>query len=65
MLLYAVTDRSWLHGQSLAEQVEAALNDDVELAVKCDADGIHVGQSDMAAGKICEAVSIPRSHLRP
>lgn len=88
MLLYAVTDRTWLNGQSLSFQVEQALkggiscvqlrekelsyndflnqalelkqvcknydvpfiiNDDVEIAVKCNADGIHVGQSDMDA----------------
>lgn len=88
MLLYAVTDRAWLKGQSLSFQVEQALkggitcvqlrekelshneflnealelkqvcknynvpfiiNDDVEIAVKCNADGIHVGQSDMDA----------------
>ena len=88
MLLYAVTDRTWLNGQSLSLQVEQALkggvtciqlrekelshneflnealeikqlcknynvpfiiNDDVEIAVKCSADGIHVGQSDMDA----------------
>lgn len=87
-LLYAVTDRSWLRGQTLAQQVEAALrggatmiqlrektldeqsfeqearviqglcraygvpfiiNDNVELARKLDADGVHVGQSDLAA----------------
>lgn len=88
MRLYAVTDRSWLRGQTLYEQVEAALrggvtcvqlrekeldaesflkealalrdlcrsynvpfivNDEVEIAVKAKADGVHVGQSDMAA----------------
>lgn len=88
MLLYAVTDRTWLNGQSLSLQVEQALkggvtciqlrekelshneflnealeikqlcknynvpfiiNDDVEIALKCSADGIHVGQSDMDA----------------
>lgn len=87
-LLYAVTDRSWLRGQTLAQQVEAALrggvtmvqlrekeldeesfereareiqalcrsygvpfliNDNVALAKKLDADGVHVGQSDMEA----------------
>lgn len=86
--LYAVTDRSWLGGQTLAEQVEAALrggatcvqlrekelnpadflaeaneikilcarygvpliiNDNVELALEVDADGVHVGQEDMDA----------------
>ena len=91
MLLYAVTDRSWLGSRTLAEQVEEALrggvtmiqlrekalekedflkealvikglcrkynvpfviNDDVDIAVECGADGIHVGQSDMAAGMV-------------
>ena len=88
LLLYAVTDRSWLNGKSLCEQVESALkggvtfvqlrekhmdgealfeeakqiqalcagyhvpfviNDDVELAARIGADGVHVGQSDMEA----------------
>lgn len=92
-LLYAVTDRSWLRGQTLEEQMEAALrggvtmvqlrekelaedaferearriqalcrsynvplliNDNVELARRIDADGVHVGQSDMVAGKVRE-----------
>ena len=90
LLLYAVTDRSWLHGRTLKEQVKEALdggvtflqlrekhidsglflqeaqelkdlckqyqvpfviNDDVELALKVDADGVHVGKSDMKAGE--------------
>ena len=85
--LYAVTDRSWLNGESLVSQVEKALrggagfvqlreknlafeqfladavelralcgryrvpfviNDNVEIARLCDADGVHVGQEDMA-----------------
>ncbi len=85
--LYAVTDRSWLNGDSLVSQVEKALrggagfvqlreknlaceqflaeavelralcgryqvpfviNDNVEIARLCDADGVHVGQEDMA-----------------
>ena len=88
LLLYAVTDRSWLKGQTLYEQVEQALkggvtflqlrekelddqefleeaqviqrlckkhhvpfliNDNVALAAKIGADGVHVGQSDMEA----------------
>ena len=88
MLLYAVTDRSWLNGETLYDQVEKALkggvtlvqlrekkldresfkqeaiamkelchryqvpliiNDDVDLALEVDADGVHVGQSDMEA----------------
>ncbi|MBQ8297132.1 MAG: thiamine phosphate synthase [Ruminococcus sp.] len=91
MLLYAVTDRRWLDGETLAAQVEKALrggvtcvqlrekelsddeflaealeikeicrrydvpfiiNDNVDVAVKCGADGIHVGQSDMNAGNL-------------
>ena len=85
--LYAVTDRSWLNGRTLYEQVEEALqggatmvqlrekqlsrqqfleearrikklcaayhapfiiNDDAELCREVDADGVHVGQTDMA-----------------
>lgn len=88
MLLYAVTDRHWLNGHTLYEQVEEALkggatfiqlrekdlteeefleeakkiqqlckkyrvpfiiNDNVKLAKEIDADGVHVGQSDMEA----------------
>ena len=95
MQLYAVTDRAWLHGKTLYEQVEASLkggvtcvqlrekeldddtflaeavsiaalcrqygvpffiNDNVEIAVKCHADGIHVGQEDMAASQVRERV---------
>lgn len=91
LLLYAVTDRSWLGGQTLYEQVEEALeggatfiqlreknlddeetlkeavllqdlckkykvpfvvNDKVEVALEMDADGVHVGQSDMEAGNV-------------
>ena len=32
------------------------INDNVEIAVKCNADGIHVGQSDMEAGNVREVV---------
>lgn len=88
LLLYAVTDRHWLNGNSLCEQVEQALlggatfiqlrekeldkrnflseaieikelcsryhvpfviNDNVEIALCMNADGVHVGQSDMEA----------------
>ena len=91
MLLYAVTDRTWVGKQTLYEQVEAALkggvtcvqlrekemdetaflqeakdicalchrygvpfivNDNVDVAIACQADGIHVGQEDMAAGEV-------------
>lgn len=93
LLVYAVTDRSWLYGESLYSQVEKALkggatfiqlrekeldeeqflkeameikelckryhvpfviNDNVEIAVKVEADGVHVGQSDMEAGNVRE-----------
>ena len=82
MLLYAVTDDSWLRGRTLASQVEQAIlggatfiqlrekeagfddflktafevkavcrkygvpfviNDNVDVALACDADGVHVG----------------------
>ena len=91
MLLYAVTDRAWLNGETLESQVEKALkggatfvqlrekeldeemfleeakkikklcaeyhvpfviNDNVDIALKVDADGVHVGQSDMEAGDV-------------
>ena len=91
LLLYAVTDRSWLGERTLYEQVEKALkggatfvqlrekeldedtflaeaiemqelckrykvpfviNDNVEIARKMNADGVHVGQSDMEAGDV-------------
>lgn len=91
LLLYAVTDRSWLGTETLYEQVEKALkggstfiqlreknldqahfleeakeikalcdtyrvpfviNDNVEIALAMDADGVHVGQSDMEAGNV-------------
>ena len=91
LLLYAVTDRSWLGEESLYDQVEKALkggatfiqlrekeldekhfleeargikglckkyrvpfvvNDNVEIALAADADGVHVGQSDMEAGDV-------------
>ena len=87
MLLYAVTDQTWLkEGETLADVVETVLrsgatflqirekdlaqdafeaeaerlktlctqhevpfvvNDSVEIALQCDADGVHVGQSDI------------------
>ena len=91
MLLYAVTDRHWLDGETLYSQVEKTLeggttfvqlrekeldeehfleeakeikklcakynvpfviNDKVEIALEMDADGVHVGQSDMEAGDV-------------
>ena len=89
--LYAVTDRSWLRGRTLFEQVEQALsggttlvqlrekemdedaflreavdmarlchrygvplliNDNVDIAMHSGADGVHVGQDDMAADAV-------------
>lgn len=85
-LLYAVTDRSWLNGKTLYEQVESAIkggvtflqlrekqldydsfvqeaesikklchennipfviNDNIDVALKVGADGVHIGQDDM------------------
>lgn len=37
-------------------QVPFIINDNVEIAVKCKADGIHVGQSDMEAGRVRDVV---------
>lgn len=93
LLLYAVTDRTWLNGRRLADDVEKALlggatfvqlrekdadfdtfleqakevkevckkygvpfviNDNIEVALAVDADGVHVGQSDMEAGSVRE-----------
>lgn len=93
LLLYAVTDRHWLNGASLCEQVRQAItggatfvqlrekslddnsflqealdvqklckqyqvpfviNDNVNIALKINADGVHVGQSDMEAGNVRE-----------
>lgn len=87
MILYAVTDRSWLKGKTLAEEVEEAIiggatfiqlreknlnfgdflneaieirricnkykipfviDDNVEIALKSGADGVHLGQNDMS-----------------
>jgi thiamine-phosphate pyrophosphorylase len=91
MLLYAVTDRAWLNGCTLFQQVEECLkggatfiqlrekelskksflaeaieikalcnqyhvpfviNDNIGVALACDADGVHVGQRDMEAGQV-------------
>ena len=93
LLLYGVTDRSWLGEDTLYGQVEKSLkggatfiqlrekdldeehfleeakelkalcreykvpfviNDNVDIALAVDADGVHVGQSDMEAGKVRE-----------
>lgn len=95
LLLYAITDRSWLRGSTVYEQCEEALkggatiiqlrekelddesfleeaveikklcekynvpfliNDNVDIALKMDADGVHVGQSDMEAGNVRELI---------
>ena len=34
--------------------VPFVINDNVDIAIACDADGVHVGQSDMAAGNVRE-----------
>lgn len=91
LLLYAITDRSWLGDETLADQVEKALkggatflqlrekametesflteakeikelcrkysvpfivNDNADVAMASDADGVHVGQKDMEAGDV-------------
>lgn len=91
LLLYAVTDRSWLGGRTLYQDVEAAIkggatfiqlreknldeahfleeakeikelckkyqvpfviNDNVDIALAMDADGVHVGQSDLPAKEV-------------
>ncbi len=95
MLLYVVTDRSWLGQNRLEQQVEETIrggatfmqlrekemsfedfaaearkikevtdrygiplviNDDVQVALAVDADGIHVGQSDMACINVRELI---------
>ena len=95
MLLYAVTDRTWIGRQTLYEQVESALkggatciqlrekhleeaafleeaiamrklcstyhvpliiNDNVNVALQCGADGVHVGQKDLKAGDVRDIV---------
>ncbi|MCC8066430.1 MAG: thiamine phosphate synthase [Clostridiales bacterium] len=95
MQLYAVTDRTWLRGRTLYEQVEAALqggvtcvqlreknlpeeefleeavsiaglcrrygvpfivNDNLEVAKNCQADGVHVGQDDMCPDEVRKQV---------
>lgn len=95
MALYAVTDRAWLRGGTLEEQVEAAMkggatciqlrekeleddaflreavamkalcarygvplfiNDNVEVAVACGADGVHIGQHDAPASEVRQRI---------
>lgn len=91
MLVYAVTDRTWLGGRKLQDVVEEAIlagatfiqlrekelsadafleqaiavkkvtdkyhipfviNDNVEIALACDADGVHIGQHDMSPEEV-------------
>lgn len=91
LLLYAVTDRTWLGEKKLATQVEDALkggttfvqlrekqlddaaflkeakeikelcqnyyvpfviNDNINVAIACEADGVHIGQSDMDVSSV-------------
>ena len=91
MPLYAVTDRAWLRGRTLLQQVEDAIrggatciqlrekemddhgflqealemkalcsrwqvplfiNDNVEIAIACGADGVHIGQHDAPAAEV-------------
>ena len=91
LILYAVTDRTWLKNMTLYEQVEEAIkggatfvqlrekeldeeaflkeafeigelcrrykvpfviNDNVNVAINSDADGVHIGQQDMEAGYV-------------
>ena len=91
MILYAITDSSWIGDSSLEEQVEETLkggasfiqlrekdlsfdgfleearkikkvtdkyhapfviNDNVEVAIQSDADGVHIGQGDMDAKEV-------------
>lgn len=95
MLLYVVTDRSWLGDNKLEAQVEQiinsgatfiqlrekdlsfddfiseakklkvitdkykipfVINDNVEVAIACHADGVHVGQNDMKAKNVRELI---------
>lgn len=95
LLLYAVTDRSWLGRDTLANAVEKALkggatflqlrekeleygkfldeakemkalcrkyhvpfviDDNVDIAMASDADGVHVGQGDMEAGHVRQLI---------
>ena len=41
-------------------QVPFVIDDDVDLAVECGADGVHVGQSDMEAGSVREKIGPDR-----
>ena len=39
-----------------ANDIPFIINDDVDVAVKCGADGVHIGQNDMAAEKVRQIV---------
>ncbi len=57
MLVYAVTDRAWLGGRRLEDDVEKAIRGgatfiQIRVVKAVDADGVHVGQSDMEAGDV-------------
>ncbi|MGN1385844.1 MAG: thiamine phosphate synthase [Bacillus sp. (in: firmicutes)] len=91
LLVYAVTDRTWLNGCTVAQQVEEAIiggatfiqlrekylpyeeflaeaiqvkkitdcynipfviNDQVDIAIACDADGVHIGQEDLPVSSV-------------
>ncbi len=99
LLLYAVTDRHWLQEETLAEQVEKALqggctlvqlrekelpaneflqearqlkklcqqykvpliiNDNLEIALAANADGLHIGQEDLAVGEARQKLGTDR-----
>jgi len=91
LLVYAVTNRAWLNGRTVAQQVEEAIiggatciqlrekqlsyddflseaiqvkkvtdcynvpfiiNDNVDIALACDADGVHIGQEDLPVNSV-------------
>ncbi len=95
LLLYAITDQTWLNGNTLHSRVELALrggatflqlrekhldddaflqlakeiktltddfqiplviNDNVDVALACNADGVHVGQTDMYSQNVREKI---------
>ena len=39
-----------------ANDIPFIINDDVDVAVKCGADGVHIGQNDMAAEKVRQII---------
>lgn len=40
--------------------VPLLINDNIEIAMACDADGVHVGQTDLAAGKARELIGLDK-----